>query len=175
MIRKIVGVKSESLRRPSKRVSKVDKKILDLISDMKETLKVQKDPEGVGLAAPQVGKNLRIFIMDHEGVRRVVINPEIISQSKSSGVKKKKEKDLLEGCLSLPHYYGPLERATKIKIKYINESGNEVTEEFYGFTAQIVQHEIDHLNGIIFIDRIIEQKRPLYEIHGDDWREVELT
>lgn len=175
MIRKILNAKSPSLREKSKEVAKIDKKVLALVRDMKDTLASQKDPEGVGLAAPQIGKNIRLFIMDHEGVSRVVINPKILSSSKEKIKPKKSERDLLEGCLSLPHYYGPLHRNPKIKISYQDETGEKLIETFTGFAAQIVQHEIDHLNGIIFIDRIIEQKSPLYEIRGDDWKEVELT
>ena len=80
----------------------------------------------------------------------------------------------MEGCLSLPHYYGPLKRPKKITIKYLNSEANEVIEDFVGFTAQIVQHEIDHLNGILFIDRLLTDKKPLYKLAGDEWEEVEL-
>jgi len=80
----------------------------------------------------------------------------------------------MEGCLSLPHYYGPLKRSDHITLKYLSPEGKEVTEDFVGFTAQIVQHEIDHLNGILFVDRLLEVKKPLYKLEGDSWEEVEL-
>ncbi len=92
MVRKILQSGDPVLRRKSKTVAKVDKKILDLIKDLKDTLKTQKDPEGVGLAAPQIGKNLRVFLADYKpslageagkNFKRVVINPEIIKVSKS--------------------------------------------------------------------------------------------
>ncbi|MEK7526229.1 MAG: peptide deformylase [Patescibacteria group bacterium] len=183
MVRKIVTAKAASLRQESKKVGKIDKKVKDLIADMKQTLSVQKDPEGVGLAAPQIGKNFRIFLVNYDGLEKVIINPEILEISKdgqpkpkTKSGKKKKGEDLLEGCLSLPHYYGPLKRSTKIKIKYLDEKGQEVVEEFKDFFAQIIQHEIDHLNGILFIDRIIEQNSPLYKFHKDgDWEKVELV
>ncbi len=181
MVKKIVTAKSPSLRVKSKVVAKIDKKIKALVVDMRDTLKTQKDPEGVGLAAPQIGKNLKIFLLNHEGVERVVINPEILEtgETKTKKVKVKKQKkgdNLLEGCLSLPYYYGSLKRNSIIKIKYKNEQGKEIIEEFTGFLAQIVQHEIDHLNGILFIDRIIEQKSPLYKFSKNgDWEEVKLV
>jgi peptide deformylase len=179
---KIVGVKNPVLRAKAKPVAKIDKKILELIHGMKETLAVQKDPEGVGLAAPQIGKSLQIFVVNYKNLSRVIINPEVIEVSKtqkvnepaSSKKKSRGKKEILEGCLSLPHYYGPIKRADKIKIKYLNEKGQEQTEEFSGFNAQIIQHEIDHLNGILFIDKILEQKAPLYKFTNDEWEEVEL-
>ncbi|HEX6976823.1 MAG TPA: peptide deformylase [Patescibacteria group bacterium] len=183
MIRKIVDVKNPVLREKSKEVKKIDKKIKELVGDMMETLEVQEDPEGVGLAAPQVGRDLRIFVMDYSGKKRVVINPCVLEVSeglkakpktKAKNGKKKKDRNILEGCLSLPNYYGPIKRPQRIKISYMDLNGKKQVEEFNGFFAQIVQHEMDHLNGVLFIDRILEQKSPLYKFEGDEWEEVEL-
>jgi len=176
MALKIVGVKNPVLREIAKPVVKIDKKILELVKEMLATLDVQKDPEGVGLAAPQVGKSFRIFVVNYKNLKRVVINPEILKIDKKKKVNSEsKKKDILEGCLSLPHYYGPIKRATSIKIKYLNEKGEEQIEEFTNFNAQIIQHEIDHLNGVLFVDKILEQKAPLYKFDGDEWEEVELV
>lgn len=179
MILKVVQSKDPVLRKIAKPVEKVDKKVLAVIKDLKDTLAVQKDPEGVGLAAPQIGKSLRIFVADYKNFQRVVINPEILSiEKKSHSAKasrdKKSKKEILEGCLSLPYFYGPLKRAEKIKVKYLNEKGEEITETFEGFDAQIISHEVDHLNGILFVDHILEEKKPLYKVEGDEWEEVEL-
>lgn len=177
MIRKIVGVKDPVLRGKAKPVSKVDKKIVELVSDMKDTLNAQKDPEGVGLAAPQIGKSLRVFVINHKNTQRVVINPVVLKASKISQKKEKNTKqkrEILEGCLSLPNYYGPIERKKMIKLQYLNEKGEKLTEKFTGFLAQIVQHEIDHLEGKLFIDHILSQKAPLYHFSGNEWEEVEL-
>src|SRR5258708_21409949 len=147
MVLKVVNVKNPVLRQIAKSVSKVDKKVLALIKEMQETLAEQKDPEGVGLAAPQIGKSLQIFVVNYKDLKRVIINPEVLEISKKEKVNtESKKKDILEGCLSLPHYYGPIKRASSIKIKYMDEKGVENTEEFVGFNAQIIQHEIDHLN-----------------------------
>lgn len=176
MVRKILLSSDPVLRKKSKPVAKIDKKVKELIKDLKDTLSVQKDPEGVGLAAPQIGKNLRIFVAKYESFDRVVINPEIIKIEKGGSGKGKKssKKEILEGCLSLPYYYGPLKRAPKITIKYLDEKGNPQTETFTGFHAQIIMHEIDHLEGILFIDHLIGEGKPLYKIEDDEWEEVEL-
>lgn len=175
MIRKIVRSGDPILRKISKPVIKIDQKVLDIIKDLKDTLAVQKDPEGVGLAAPQIGKNLRIFAVKYNKFERIVINPEIIKQVKTElKLEKEVKNEILEGCLSLPNYYSSLQRSQNITIKYLNEKGEPVTENFRGFHAQIVSHEIDHLNGIMFLDRLLEQKKPLYKLTGEKWEEVEL-
>jgi len=174
MIRKIVGSKDPVLRKPSKPVAKIDRKIVNLIKDLTDTLAQQKDPEGVGLAAPQVGVNLRLFVMAKGKEIVPVVNPEIIEVSKKQTTKKKKGHSILEGCLSLPNYYTPLKRPGSVKLRYTTADGEEKIEEFTGFAAQIVQHEVDHLNGILFIDRLLEQKKPLYKMEKGEWIEVEL-
>lgn len=177
MVRKILLSSDPILRKKSKPVAKIDKKVKELIKDLKDTLSVQKDPEGVGLAAPQIGKNLRVFVAKYESFERVVINPEIVKIEKgvSGKGKKSRKKEILEGCLSLPYYYGPLKRAPKITIGFLDEKGNPQTETFTGFHAQIIMHEIDHLEGILFIDHLIGEGKPLYKIEGDEWEEVELA
>ncbi len=176
MIRPILQSGDPVLRQMSKSVAQIDKKVLELIKDLKETLVVQKDPEGIGLAAPQIGKNMRIFLMKpkQSDPITVVINPKIVSLSQAKGQKRKAKSDIMEGCLSLPHYYGPLVRAQKITIEYMDEAGKPQTKSYEGLLAQIVQHEIDHLDGIIFIDRLLEQKRPLYEYKDGEWEKVEI-
>ncbi|HWA51623.1 MAG TPA: peptide deformylase [Patescibacteria group bacterium] len=179
MILKVVDVKNPILRAKAKNVSKIDKKILALIADMQDTLKAQKDPEGVGLAAPQVNKSFQLFVVDYKNLKRTIINPEILETftkevEEKKPKKKVKKNEILEGCLSLPHYYGPIKRADRVKLKYMDETGKVIEEEFEGFAAQIMLHEIDHLNGVLFVDRILEQKSPLYKFDGDEWEEVEI-
>lgn len=179
MIRKILEATNPKLREKSKPVKKIDKKVQSLISDLKETLVVQKDPEGIGLAAPQIGKNVRVFVMKPGKVITTFINPKIIKIQKSTTVKargraRKKEKRIMEGCLSLPHYYGPITRAKKVVLEYTDEKGNRQIKTFEGIEAQIVLHEIDHLDGILFVDRLLEQKKPLYEYKDGEWEQVEL-
>jgi len=182
MIRKIVDTKNPILRQKSKPVKKIDKKIRDLAKDLVDTLRTQKDPEGVGLAACQIGKSQRMFAMAYKSGIKVVINPEIVSIIKTvkptkKGKKRKRPSTILEGCLSIPYYYGPLKRPHKLTLKYQTVEDKDVTEIFEGFPAQIVQHEIDHLNGKLFVDEILKQKRALYKIDPktDEWEKVELV
>lgn len=172
MIRKIVGAKDPILKRPSKPVLSFDRKLSSLVKDLKDTLLAQKDPEGVGLAAPQIGKSVRVFVMRDVGKVRAIVNPEIISQSKE--VIEADDQKIMEGCLSLPHYYGPLGRAKSVKLKYQTDTGEQKTREFSGFPAQIIQHEVDHLSGIMFVEKLLEQKKRLYKQEGEDWVEIEL-
>lgn len=185
MIRDILPASDPRLRQVSKPVSKIDKKTLELISDLKETLLAQKDPEGVGLAAPQIGKNVRVFVAKIGKNLKVVINPQILHVEKIASRKiparkgpkpasEKKDKRIMEGCLSLINFYGPLKRSEKIRLEYLGEDGKVKVETFTGFSAQIIQHEIDHLQGILFVDRLIEQKKPLFELVGDEWEKVEI-
>ena len=122
-----------------------------------------------------MGVNLRIFVMAKGKEIVPVINPEIIEVSKKQTTKKKKGHSILEGCLSLPNYYTPLKRADRVKLKYLTPQGETKVEEFTGFSAQIVQHEVDHLNGVMFVDRLLEQKKPLYKMEDGEWIEVELV
>jgi len=176
MIKKIVKSGNLKLLELSKPVKKIDKKILSVVKDLTDTLAVQKDPEGVGLAACQIGIPVRIFVMVKNGKIIPIINPEVLEKEEEKIATKTKEgHEILEGCLSLPNYYTPLKRAGKIKIKYQTPEGKEKIEEFNGFSAQIVQHEIDHLNGIMFLEKLIEQKSKLYKLESGEWQEVELV
>lgn len=172
MVKKILKADDPKLRTKTKPVKKVDKKILSLITDLKETLVAQKEPEGIGLAAPQIGKSLKIFVVKVDDKLKIFINPEIITISKEKS--EKEEKQIMEGCLSIPHYYGPLKRAKKIRVKYLTPEGKERVEVFEGLPAQIIQHEIDHLKGVLFVDRLLEQKKPLYKLEKDEWEKVDL-
>ncbi len=175
MILELINITDPRLRKKSKKVDKIDKKVKRLIADMKETLEIQNDPEGVGLAAAQVGKNVQIFIMKPEEELVVIINPEVISKSKVTKKQLKGKTEVMEGCLSLPHYYGPLHRSKEVTLRYMNEAGHDITKIFKGFTAQIILHEIDHIEGILFVDRMLEQKQPLYEHKDGQWHDVDLT
>lgn len=174
MIQKIVTVKDPVLRIKSKEVINIDKKILNLARDLRETLAVQNDPIGIGLAAPQIGKNLRMFAVKPKNDIKIIINPTVVSVSKKAKELIDEHTKLMEGCLSLPNLYGPLKRPDSIKVDYLNESGDKITSLFGGFEAQIIQHEIDHLNGILFTDRLLEQKKPLYELVNGEWEKVEI-
>ncbi|MGL4392842.1 MAG: peptide deformylase [Fusobacteriaceae bacterium] len=135
---------SEVLRKKSIDVKDITKEILQLMDDMVETL---HDIEGVGLAAPQVGVNLRIFIIDiGDGKVRKVINPMIeYSDDKI---------ECEEGCLSIPGVYKNVQRSAKVTVKYMNENGEQVEETGSELLGRAFQHEYDHLEGILFTDKL---------------------
>lgn len=114
-----------------------------LISDMKETMEKN---DGVGLAANQVGQQFRLFVLGYEKIFKVFINPKI--KKYSSG-----QVEVEEGCLSVPGIFGIVKRPEKVLIEALNENGNKVEYWAEGLEARIIQHEIDHLNGILFVDR----------------------
>lgn len=154
----------------AKPVERIDKTTARLLKEMEETLDNAKDPEGVGLAAPQVGKSLQIFIVRQEkdAPLQTFINPVIISADdkipRSSRVKKSKDKSVkLEGCLSLQDIWGTVKRRPSVFLEYMDEKGKRHKKKFSGFLATIIQHEVDHLNGILFPKHVIEQKGQLYK------------
>jgi peptide deformylase len=173
----IVQTPHPVLTSPAKKVIKIDRKVLGIIAEMKKTLLAADNPKGVGLAATQIGIPLRIFITRPTEVSpiRVFLNPEIVwfSEEKSAierpddGKKSARREKKLEGCLSVNNIWGYLKRSSKVRLKYMAESGEIKEEEFSGFMATIVQHETDHINGILFTQRILEQKEKLYRIEDD--------
>lgn len=132
---------------------------------MKDTLYVQESPEGVGLAAPQLGYSFRLFIfrLNENDSIEVAINPEIISVSKETNYTQLGEQGVVEeGCLSVPNVYAKIERPWEIKVKYTNEQWKQVEQVFTGIEAVIFLHELDHLNGILFTQRALEQGKDVY-------------
>lgn len=177
---KIITAPNPILSGNSNPVTKIDKSILNLIKEMQATLLAAKDPEGVGLAAPQVGKSLQIFLAkpSNKSDFMVFINPEIIEQSSKVDYVKRPKKDAsekaskkLEGCLSLPSIWGPVLRSSSITLSYLDEHGKSHKKKFSNFLATIIQHEVDHLNGILFPKRVLEQKGTLYKSHKDEKNE----
>ena len=135
------------LRKKSKVVEEVNDRIKILVKDMIETM---YHANGVGLAAPQVGILKRVAVVDvGEGVH-VFINPEILERSGSCID--------FEGCLSLPGKQGEVERPAKVKVKALKESGEEFIIEAEDFFARAICHEIDHLDGILFIDKLVKSE-----------------
>lgn len=207
---KIITAPNKILSSATRRVTKIDGKIKKLIKEMEETLLSQKDPKGVGLAAPQVGKNLAVFIMKPtpKSPISVFINPKILKSSTGDGEKtrigkrdssnvkvsqnphhqtihpqtsdekdpvtaKRPTKTPLEGCLSVPKIWSPIKRANKVLLQYQNLTGAVMQKWFTGFEAVIIQHEVDHLNGILFTQRALEQKTPLYEEKDEKLEKLE--
>ena len=164
MAQDILTAPNPKLNEVSQRVQKVDKAAKKLAQDLKDTLAKQKDPEGVGLSAPQIGVLKRVFILN-PGLKSnflVVINPEVVKVSKKTNltVLKGKEPDL-EGCLSVPGVYALVERPWEITVTFHNENFEVMTQKLTGFLAVAFQHELDHLEGTLFTQRALEQGREI--------------
>jgi len=130
------------LRQKAKRVSTIDSSIQQLIDDMVETM---QQANGVGLAAPQVGLSLRVVVVQMPGEESIVIiNPKM--------VKRAGEREVTEGCLSVPGYAGEIKRSVSVTVKGQNRQGKAIRLKATGRMAQALEHELDHLNGILYID-----------------------
>jgi peptide deformylase len=153
-LRDILIIPDPVLRKPSAPVGTIDGDVRKLIGDMFETM--YKAP-GIGLAAIQVGVPLRVITMDlarkeEPPAPRVFINPEIVWSSEDTG-------EYEEGCLSIPEYYEAVQRPARVRVRYRDETGTEREDEADGIYATCIQHEIDHLNGVLFIDYLSRLKR----------------
>jgi peptide deformylase len=153
------------LKRKAEAIEPNDDTIQVLIDNMFDTM---YNAHGVGLAAPQIGKSVRIFVVDtiqiedrkknpdYDGIKEVFINPEIIQES---GIEWKYE----EGCLSIPNIREDVERMPTVTLKYLDRSWNEHTVTLDGINARVVQHEFDHIEGVLFTDRINPLKKRLLQ------------
>ena len=153
-LREIITVPDPLLKQVSAPVQRVDEEVRALMDDMLETMYAAP---GIGLAAVQVGVPRRIIVMDlaregEEPQPRYFVNPEITWASEELAVRE-------EGCLSVPEIYDEVERPAQVKMRYLNYKGEEVVEDCEGLYAVCIQHEMDHLNGVLFIDHLSRLKR----------------
>ena len=153
-IRAILTAPDPRLREVSKPVDGVDDQLRALMDDMLETM---YDAPGIGLAAIQVGEPLRVIVMDLAGEGedpepRYFVNPEILDPSEDQAVYQ-------EGCLSVPEFFDDVERPARCRVKYLDYDGKEQILEAEGLLATCIQHEMDHLEGILFIDHLSRLKR----------------
>src|SRR5579884_2330265 len=156
----IVIAPDPRLKTRSEPIDKIDASIQKLAADMLETMYHEK---GIGLAAVQVGVLKRLLVTDiawrdEEGItpgnQKVLVNPEIVEDSEEMNVYK-------EGCLSFPDQFAEVERPKTVRVRYLNLDGVQKEENFTGLEATCIQHEIDHLNGIVFVDHITMMKRDM--------------
>lgn len=163
---KIITVPNPLLREKSKPVA-IDKKTQELVKNLKQTLLDKEGKtKGVGLAAIQIGLPKRVFVAYSLASKRFLafINPQIIWRSKRLTNKKEKR---YEGCLSVPNVWAIIQRPKTIKVKYQTQSGQIQTRKFTGPLATVIQHEYDHLEGVLFTDRALEQEAKLFELKKD--------
>ncbi len=168
-LHKIVTLPDPVLRRKAHAVTKFDKNLSTLIDDMVETM---REAPGVGLAAPQIGLSDRLIVIEYyereededneEAPKKVwaMINPEIVraSEEKLMGV---------EGCLSIPGLLGEVERHVEVQVRGLNRHGKPMKVKAKGWLARIFQHEIDHLNGVMFTDLATRVWQPQQELEQD--------
>jgi len=141
------------LRQKARKVGSIDGSVQKLIDDMIETMRAV---QGVGLAAPQVGVPLRLAVIEIPGEEVItLINPEV--------VKRQGERVLEEGCLSVPGYRGEIKRAVTVKVKALDRQGKQMRIKGEGLLAEALEHEIDHLNGTVYVDHV-EEPDKLYRI-----------
>jgi peptide deformylase len=150
-VRPIRTVPDPVLRQKAKRVKIVDKSIHKLVADMRETL---TSANGVGLAAPQVGISLRVIVIsipheDQKNDEYCFINPEVVRRTGERVVK--------EGCLSIPGYIGEIKRSERVRVKGLDTNGREQKLSAEGLLAEALEHEIDHLNGVLYVDYLESQ------------------
>ncbi|OGE33950.1 peptide deformylase [Candidatus Daviesbacteria bacterium RIFCSPLOWO2_02_FULL_41_8] len=157
----VIKAPDAKLRVKTKPVKKINQTLKDTLKEMVKLTKTFKDPEGVGLAATQVGLSESFFVAKNGEEFMPVINPKIISMGKRT-------KLYFEGCLSVPNMWGEVRRSTSIKVSYQDNTGKTVTIPLKGVLAWIFQHEVDHLNGVLFSDRVLEQKGKFYKFTGKD-------
>lgn len=143
------------LRQKAKRVPSIDGSIQQLIDDMVETM---RQADGIGLAAPQVGVPLRVIVLQMpEEELMAIINPEV--------VKRAGEREVTEGCLSVPGYAGEIKRSVSVTIKGLNRQGKAVRIKATGLMAQALEHELDHLDGVLFVDHV-KSRDKLYKVEA---------
>lgn len=161
MVYPVIVFGSPVLRKVTKEITKDYTGLHQLINDMFETMYVA---DGVGLAAPQIGKSIRIFVVDAtpmadddpelEGFKKTFINPQINERSGDPW-------GFVEGCLSIPEIKEEVQRPSKVRIQYYDEDFNFHDEEYEGVKARIIQHEYDHLDGVLFVDLLSPIKKKL--------------
>lgn len=171
---KIVTVPHTSLRQKATPIKRVDTKLIKLVKDLGQTLQNKRNPQGVGLAAPQVAKNKRLFAMnlppadqpDAPPKITVYINPQIIDHPRDPEWGPDPEQPTLEGCLSIPKLYGPVPRWRWVQVEYDELVGDELQRrqtKLEWFAARVFQHELDHLDGVLFTDYSLRFDLPVYQ------------
>ncbi len=143
-VREICCLPNQVLKRKAKRVPAIDRSIQRLIDDMVETM---QQASGVGLAAPQVGVSLRVVVIQlPDEPPMALVNPEVVRRTG--------EREVTEGCLSIPGYFGEVKRSVSVAVRGVDRSGKSIRVRGTGLLAQALEHELDHLNGVLFIDHL---------------------
>lgn len=163
VLRRIVGLEEPILRQKAKKVGRIDETTRRLIDDLVETMRAAP---GVGLAAPQVGVPLRVGVIEVEKRLYTLVNPEILELSKETQTGP-------EACLSIPGYWAEVTRAQRVRVRALDRRGRRYTVTAEAFLARAFQHEVDHLDGILYIDRLpsLELLRRVEELEDEEERQ----
>jgi peptide deformylase len=159
-VRRILTFGEPVLRQKAKKVHRFDASVQSLVDDLVETV---RDANGAGLAAPQIGVSLRAIVTLVDEKLQIVINPEIVEESDE-------EIEADEGCLSIPGWYGPVRRKARVTIRGQNRKGKSIKIKAEGWEARAFQHEVDHLNGILFTDRMDDRSK-LHKVESEEEEE----
>ncbi len=160
-VQKILLYPHQILKKPCRQVTAIDAAIESLVADLIDTMRA--GPGSVGVAAPQIGVTLRVCVVDVSNSRLgkennhgllVMVNPEIVAREGAAIMR--------EGCMSVPDYTGDVERATAVTVRYLDGEGTPREVSATGFEAVAIQHEMDHLDGLLFLDRIASLKTGLF-------------
>jgi len=175
--KKIITVPDPSLRQKSEPIRSFGKKTQRLAQALVETMKqAEEESQGVGLAAVQIGvqKQMLALISQTGKEAQIIINPQIVWQDKRLSTGSRGRKTDYEGCLSVPGLWGIVKRPVAVKVRYQDLKGKWQERDFQDFLSRVVQHEIDHLKGVLFVDQVIEQKGRLFQGRKNELIEVTI-
>lgn len=156
MVKNIIALPDEKIRNKSRDVNSFDASLRSLIKDLIDTSEIQTDPPALGMAAPQIDVLKRVFVARVRNKFKPFVNPKIFKTSQ-------KETALMEGCFSVKGLYGQVMRPFEIEVEYQDQYGKKVTSKLKGLPAKIFQHELDHLNSILFIDHVNAQNGKMFK------------
>lgn len=168
MIKPILTIPDDKLRQRSEEITTFDKNLQNLIADLSQTLESQTDPPGLGLSAPQINVFKRVFVAKIKNRIKTFVNPVILKFSK-------KEVAYLEGCFSVPDFYGHVIRPAEIDLQSQDKHGKKSRKNYKGLGARIIQHEVDHLDGVLFIDHVHDQNGKIFKVEKDKRGKEELV
>lgn len=168
MVKPVLTTPDPKLRQRSREVTAFDQALGKLINDLADTLEAQTDPPGLGISAVQIGILKRVFVARIRNRPKPFVNPKILKFSK-------REVAILEGCLSVPDLYGHVVRPQEVNVEACNQYGKIFRNHYKGLAARIIQHEMDHLNGILFIDHVHDQNGKVFKVEKDKGGKEQLV
>ncbi len=168
MIKNFITLPDQKIRQISQEVSGFDKSIEGLIQDLIDTSNAQENPIALGLAAPQIGVFKKVFVARIRNKFKPFVNPKIIKFSKNRA-------NLMEGCFSVNGIYGGVTRPAEVDVEAYDQYGKKFTKHYKSLEAKIIQHELDHLSGVLFIDHVKKQNGKFFRVEKNKKGKEELV